>query len=418
MYFSNFFSRTAALALAVILVTACGGGGGSAPAQTNLPGTPTLNGLPNPPAVSNLLSVTVDTGPAGTGYNVNRLYTTVSICSPGSTTQCQTIDHVLVDTGSTGLRLLSSVMAPGLNLSRLTGDSGLALLNCVKFLDLTSAWGPVATADIVLGGKTAANVPIQIIADPTFNGLASTCSGGGTSITTAAILGANGILGIGLFKEDCGPNCATTANNGAYFTCSDAGCTGISGVKASIDKQIKNPVPLFAADNNGILIDLPAVIPPGTSTLNGSLVFGIDTRSNNQLASSRVLTTSALGDITTLLGAQSLTTSFIDTGSNGLYFDSSTIPSCAGSSAGFYCPTSSTNLSATLVGANAVASLPVSFSIDNALALFAGGTNTVLPTLGGNIGHSTTFDWGLPFFYGRRVFIGIESQTSLPFYAF
>jgi hypothetical protein len=35
---------------------------------------------------------------------------------------------------------------------------------------------------------------------------------------------------------------------------------------------------------------------------------------------------------------------------------------------------------------------------------------------------ASSFDWGLPFFYGRRVFIGIDGQASSlgtgPFYAF
>jgi len=173
MYFSKLLCRAALIALVATGVTACGGGGGgSAPALNSVPGTPTLNSLPISPAVSNALSVTVDAGSAGTGYNVNRLYTDVTICHPGSTTQCQTIDHVLVDTGSTGLRLLSSAMAPALNLNPQTATSGLPLLNCAQFIDNSFAWGPVATADIVMGGKTAASVPIQIIADPAFGSLA------------------------------------------------------------------------------------------------------------------------------------------------------------------------------------------------------------------------------------------------------
>ncbi|WP_232834708.1 DUF3443 domain-containing protein [Rhodoferax ferrireducens] len=404
------------------LVTACGGGGGgSAPEVTSAAGLPTLNIPPSQLGASNVLPVTVDAGPANTGYNVNRLYTDVTICQPGSSTQCQTIHHVLVDTGSTGLRLLSSAMAPALNLNRQTVSAGLPLLNCAQFVDNTFAWGPVATADIWLAGKTAANVPIQIIADQAYNSQAAACSVGGSAITTAAVLGANGIIGLGLFKEDCGSGCAAITNNGFYYTCTDATCAAISGVKISKDQQVKNPVALFATDNNGVLIDLPAVSAAGASTLSGSLVFGISTQSNNQFTSGAILTTSASGYITTVLAGQSLSTSFIDTGSNGLYFDSSTIPRCTGSSAGFYCPTSLTTLSATLRGANTVAA-PVSFSVDNASAMFVGGTKTVLPTLAGNIGDSNTFDWGLPFFYGRRVFIGIEGQSSTlgtgPLYAF
>lgn len=427
MCFNNFSSRAAALALLVMLVTACGGGGGggSPPPQaaTSVPGAPPLNTLPSPPAVSNALGVTVNAGPAGPGYNVNRLYTTVSICLPGSATQCQTIDHVLVDTGSTGLRLLSSAMAPALNLNRLTGTSGLPLLNCAQFVDNSFAWGPVATADIVLGGKRAASVPIQIMAEPSFNTPPAACAVGGSAINTAATLGANGILGLGLFKEDCGSGCTVIPANGFYYTCTDLSCTAMTGTTASTTKQVKNPVPLFASDNNGVLIDLPAVGSAGAPSLSGSVIFGIGTQPNNQSASPAILTTSPpTGSFSTLFSGKTLATSFIDTGSNGLFFDSGSIPTCAGAgNTGFYCPSALTMLTATLVGANAV-TIPVSFSIDNALMLFTTHPNAVLPTLSGPIGDANTFDWGLPFFYGRRVFIGIEGQASTlgtgPLYAF
>jgi hypothetical protein len=66
-------------------------------------------------------------GDAGTKYAANHggwrpdgvpdlVFTTVTICAPGSTTNCQTIDHVQVDTGSVGLRIISSVLASGLAL--------------------------------------------------------------------------------------------------------------------------------------------------------------------------------------------------------------------------------------------------------------------------------------------------------------
>ena len=369
MYFSKIFRHAVAGLGVTALVVACGGGG-SAPAVTNLAGPPSLTVQPT----SNQLSIRVDGGPAGTGYNVNRLYTAVTVCLPGSPTQCQTIDHVLVDTGSTGLRLLSSAMTPALSLPHVNSAGGQALLNCVQFVDNTFAWGPVAAADLVLGGKSAASVPIQVIADPAFNSPPSACSGGGTAITTASFLGANGIIGLGLFKEDCGAGCVVNAGNGFYYTCTGAGC---SGAKASIALQVKNPVPLFVADNNGVLIDLPAASSSGAASLDGMLIFGIGTQSNNQITSGAVLTTDAVGDITTLLAGQTLNRSFIDSGSNGLYFDTATITKCGSSGAGFYCPPSRVTLSAILVGANAVSSPNFSFSIDKATDLFVGGTNTV-----------------------------------------
>ena len=415
MYFNKFFYRAILVSLAMSLVAACGGGGsdavGSGAAIVTTP-------APSQGASGNVLAVVVDSGPAGN--SVNRLYTSVTICQPGSSTLCQTIDHVLVDTGSTGLRLLSSVLTSGLNLTRLTGNSGFPLLNCAQFVDNTFAWGPVAVADILLGGKRASSVPIQVIADPAYNRLSSACSTGDV-VTTPAALDANGILGLGLYKEDCGASCASSAGNGFYYTCSSASCFSVTRSVASIAKQLKNPVPLFATDSNGFLVDLPAASLAGASSLQGSVIFGIGTQPNNQFKSGSVLTTNG-GNITTVLGGKSLDTSFIDTGSNGLYFDTSILPVCSGSAgSGFYCPDSLTTFSATMVGANSV-SVPVSFSVNNATASFASGTLAVIPTLAGNVFDARTFDWGLPFFYGRRVFSGIEGQSSSlgtgPFYAF
>ena len=87
MYFNRFLYPALASALVAVLLSACGGGGS----------TPTATGSGNPGGLSNVLGVTVDAGPAGPVASVNVLYTTVKICKPGDT-QCQTIDHVMVDT--------------------------------------------------------------------------------------------------------------------------------------------------------------------------------------------------------------------------------------------------------------------------------------------------------------------------------
>lgn len=404
MYFSKYIRRALSLVWVAMMVVACGGGGGG--------GTATVKA----PDKDNVLNVTVDSGPNGNA--VNALYATVTICQPGSATNCQAIDHVLVDTGSTGLRLLSGVIASSLNLTRTTTSSGGTLLNCTQFLDNSFAWGPVVTVDMQLGGKKASNVPIQVIGDPAFNPRAATCSSG-EPLNTVATLGAKGILGIGLFKEDCGTACSFTASNGVYYSCTDGACSATVTSTASTSQQLQNPVPLFASDNNGLLIDLPAVASSGASSLNGSIVFGIGSQSNNQFTSATVLKTST-GNFTALFAGQNLNKSFLDTGSNGLFFDSTALPKCGSGASGFYCPSTRTQLSATLFDNNA-ASATVSFSVDNALDLFR-NSNSVLPTLSGPVGDARTFDWGLPFFYGRRVFIGIEQQSSSagtgPFYAF
>jgi hypothetical protein len=103
----------AALA-AFILLAACGGGGGSSNSSSSAPVTTTPTPTPTP-ALTNFVTVTVDQGPSAlrTGgnnlYAYNQPYVSVTLCAPG-TSNCQTIDHVLVDTGSVGLRILSSVL--------------------------------------------------------------------------------------------------------------------------------------------------------------------------------------------------------------------------------------------------------------------------------------------------------------------
>jgi hypothetical protein len=68
-------------------------------------------------------------------------------------------------------------------------------------------------------------------------------------------------------------------------------------------------------------------------------------------------------------------------------------------------------VSATIEGANGV-KVPVSFVVGNVVSMLTTPPKSVLPALAGPFGNSDVFDWGLPFFYGRRVFIGIEGLTS------
>lgn len=416
MWFSNARLRRATargLACALLALLGACGGGGSGGVATVTTDPPTLNTLPPAPAVQNKLAIVVNAGPANTGYNFNRLYASVTVCFPGSTTQCQTIDHVLVDTGSTGLRLLASALAPGLNLNRTSSSSsGLPLLGCMQFIDQSFAWGPIATADITLGGKTAASTPVHIIGDPVFSPLAGSCSSG-SPLQTAQNLGANGILGLNMQREDCGVACATHAANGVYFTCSNSTCSATIGTRATLAQQVAHPVPKFSTDNNGLLIDLPAVSTASAATLNGSLIFGIGTQTNNTPAPDTPVLTSLGGStgISTSFAGRIFQTTYLDTGSNGYFFDSAgDLAACGTGINGFYCPAATTALTATLTGANGQ-TLPVSFSVANAAVLFE-STQAVLPQLAGDLPDLSAFDFGLPFFYGRRVYFGIQDVSG------
>jgi hypothetical protein len=146
----------------------------------------------------------------------------------------------------------------------------------------------------------------------------------------------------------------------------------------------------------------------------GTLYFGIGTETNNALGSAQIFTLDPntgylLTNFAPAGGLQS--SSYIDAGSNAYYFDDGSLPACtAQSETSFFCPTSTTSLSAAIQGQNGTQST-VNFSIGNASTIFS-QTSAFQPDLGGSSGSgSGTFAWGLPFFYGRTVFFGLEGQT-------
>ena len=387
------------LAMAAFALLSCGGG--SSPSGSS------SGGSVIPATGSNVLPVVVDSGP--NGDSVNTLFTSVTLCVPGSTTECQTIDHIQVDTGSYGLRVLGSVLTLSLPLNLAT--DGNTLSECTQFVDGFS-WGPLASADVQLSGETAASVPIQVIGGASATAPPAGCTALGTAEDTVATFGANGILGVGVFEQDCGSGCVDNAASGFYYSCSQTACTPIAVPLAS---QVQNPVALFVTDNNGSIIDLPAVASPGAASLTGSLIFGIDTQSNNASGNQTLLTVDAgNGDFTTVFAGQTLAESFLDTGTNGLFFNASNVTQCSNTNfSGFYCPAASQSFTATLTGTNGV-STTASFSIDNAETVATNDpTYTVLTGLGGTYTTSNdTFDWGLPFYFGRRVATAIELHSS------
>ncbi len=383
--------HTLAIVAGAALLAACGGSGSGGGSGGTTP-------------VNNTAAIQVNAGPANN--SVNGLYTSVTVCAPGTST-CQTIPDVLVDTGSVGLRLLSSQLTVALPPA--TASSGGGLQECVSFADGSYVWGPVASADLQIAGEKAASIPVQIVsANPSFP-VPSACAGTGTDNNTVGVLGANGILGIGTFRQDCGAACAPGSSQlpPMYYVCPNSACQAVAVPLAS---QLQNPVWLFPQDNNGVLISLPAISASGQASVTGSLVFGIGTQSNNGLGTAQVYTTDSAGNFITVFKGVAYHQSFIDTGSNALYFLSASalgISDCTDNK-GFYCPASTVNYSATTQGLNGTQA-QISFSIANADSLFS--TNgTAFNDLGGD--NQGNFDWGLPFFFGRNVFIGIEGQSS------
>ena len=174
--------------------------------------------------------------------------------------------------------------------------------------------------------------------------------------------------------------------------------------------EVSNPVAFFAADNNGVIVELPQLPTDGASSLSGALVFGIGTESNNGLGNATVYALDPNnGTLTITYKNTTYSNSYIDSGSNAIYFVDSSIPTCT---SGFYCPPSTLSLAATVIGANA-ASATVGFAVANADSLFANATSGVaFVDLAAPNPDSTSFDFGLPFFFGRNVYTAIADQNT------
>jgi len=404
------FSRVVALTLLAgsMVVVGCGGvssssdtggGGGGGNAQ-------------------NAVALSVDAGPPGTGFiSADVAYASVTLCVPG-TNNCQTIDHIDVDTGSYGLRILKSALTLPLS------QEG-TLVECAQFVSFFT-FGPVMMADVKMAGEAASNIPVQVIGDAGTNAgfpdIPAACqnSSPGGAADTLQTLGANGLLGIGSFIQDCGAACVSSTAPGFYYSCPTP--TTCAGATASLAQQVSNPVASFASDNNGVLIQLPAIASDlGQSTAAGTMVFGIGTQSNNALGSATIFEMDQFGDFTTVYNGQSYPGSFLDTGSNGIFFLTTALtgmPDCGGQLTGFYCPASTTNFATTTQGATGT-SEAVAFKAANVNQLFF-GNNTAFNDLTGNnpscfVTPTVTapcFDWGLPFFFGRNVFTAIEGRST------
>ncbi len=359
---------------------------------------------------ANILSISV-----GCQY-ANEPCVTVIVCKPGTST-CVSIGNVLLDTGSYGLRLFSSTLS-SLGLAQEKDASGSGLAECQSYADGSSDWGPLVRADVILGGETASNIPIQSI-DSSFGSAPSDCKDLDTDPLSS---GFNGILGVGQLQYDCGTLCSAHANNRTYFHCAAGSSSCNTSIAVPLSYQLKNPVAAFPVDNNGVILQLPAIPGVGAGTVTGWLVFGIGTQANN-VPPTGVVTfpaSTSTGDFLTIFNSTTYP-AFIDSGSNGLYFPTPSNLTVCADLPGFFCPANPPVLSATQTGISGTPSQTIQFAVQNAdIALSSSNSYNVFNNLAGPF--TGEFDWGLPFFLGRTIYVGFESAGTPigtgPFWAY
>src|SRR6476646_1729190 len=285
-----------ATAVFLCLLAGCGGGDDGGGGSTSSAG-----------------SIPISVGTSGVCVTINELCASVTICQPG-TSNCQTISDVLVDVGSVGLRVFGSQVS--ISLTQTVDAQGRALGECAFFADGSTSWGSVQIADVVLGGEPAVRVPIQVIA-PTFGGQSVSSNPCNDTVdSNPDDVNFNGILGIGLFRQDCGLPCMQNRNNTLYFSCDASSCTGTA---VPVPDQVQNPIWLLSSGNNGVVISLPSVPASGAPSVVGSLILGIDPTASTSPPAA-ILPTDANGFVTTAYKGRIFPQSIIDSGSNGLFF--------------------------------------------------------------------------------------------------
>ncbi|MBO9666340.1 MAG: DUF3443 family protein [Bdellovibrio sp.] len=381
------------------------------------------------PTMSGDNVIPLSVGACGVNGYHNEPCISVKICEPGSTTNCQTIPNILVDTGSYGLKIFKSVIDTSVlnGLVPLKPTNTYQLANCTNYLDDSGHWGGMWRADITLGTKTASSVPMVVLDTTFFSTQVSKCTAKPDSAPKDA--GFNGIIGVGSYAQDCeigGVNpCTTIAMPKSYYACSGSNC---DETPVDLNDQLVNPVARMPAGyNNGIAIKLPDIPATGAQAVYGYMVLGIGTSGDSNNAANDVTVFPVNNRyFTTIFGGQTYSEAFIDSGSNFYYFDppssqASALPFCGSTS--WFCPLNIIEFTATAKSGSVTEDFK--FSIGNTNDLIMSG-GMVYKNIGGEVGDADKFDLGLPFFLGKTVFVGIKDadatvnggQVTGPFWAY
>jgi hypothetical protein len=203
-----------------------------------------------------------------------------------------------------------------------------------------------------------------------------------------------------------------------------------TGEEVTLDQQLQNPVTLFAtnsnggaaADNNGVILEIPSVPSTGAdSPTGGVLVLGIGTESNNSISGATELQSNPeTGNLTGYLNGTSYANGYFDSGSNANFITDSALTVCPSPNQGFYCPQNTVTENASMQGTNNTNPVPTDFNVANADTLFNNDSSgTAFNDLAGPNSDSTALDLGFPFFFGENIYTGIEpaSGASPPYFA-
>jgi hypothetical protein len=188
--------------------------------------------------------------------------------------------------------------------------------------------------------------------------------------------------------------------------------------------RVSNPVLALPADNNGVIVNLPNVPDNGQATASGDLILGIGTAWNNDpktYSTNPVVTVSLKPNDPIFASTTADGVSFFlfaaDTGSNAFFFTDSGITRCPSLlnnvvSTGWYCPGSPKNFAVQVTGTGGTIWNFQGWIRDQ--TTLTGTGNLAFNDLGFNLGTGVPdlFIAGLPFFYGKQVYLGYATKSS------
>ncbi|UYL08406.1 DUF3443 domain-containing protein [Bdellovibrio sp. SKB1291214] len=376
-----------------------------------------------PTALSGDNVIPMSVGACGVDGYANEPCISVTICTPG-TSNCQTIDNILVDTGSYGLKIFKSLIS--VPLTQVDMGNGYGLASCTGYLDGSGHWGQVVKADVKLGNlSTATNNPsgISIVTLDSKYSNASGCSSSPDKDPSEA--GFNGIIGVGSFVEDCsvgyaGANGCTLTATRKYWKCTAVSCSMTTVAAAD---QIANPVAKMPTGyDNGLVLKLPSVSSTGAGAAYGYMILGIGTDAYNSPTGVTVFPVENDATFVTRFNNRDYEYAFIDSGTNFNGFPRvGGNPALCSGSTDFFCPATETTITATMKSGSVTQA--VSFKVGNMITL---ASATPYSMVYSNIAFNTAdmgetgspsdadvpFDWGLPFFLGRSVYVGIKGTSA------
>jgi hypothetical protein len=347
------------------------------------------------------------------GVAFNQPYTNIKICAPGSTTNCQIIDHVIVDSGSDGVRMAATALKSALLKALPAVTSGAKdLTECETYVD-SFVYGPLKTVDLYIAGRSAKSVPVQVFGTGSATGFAvpKACSSqGGSETDTVSDFGGNGLIGVAFDLTDSGP----------YFSCkaNSSNCSA-NGTYAGIP----NVVSKFASDNNGAVMTLPVISVKGTAAnVSGSLIFGVGTKTNNTPPTgTTAIVNNSNGEFNLKVATTATSTAYIDSGTDDLVINDKSLTQCASSSAGdgYFCPKSNTKISLGLSSYTTdTVAYSLSYTVANATTLFDSnsGDDVAFDDLAepASADSALTGDYamGLTTFFGRTMYFVFNGKSS------